>query len=107
MKYVIPKQTIADTRKKLIKNEPNAMAVPVLFNLLVDSLALHERKAYQYVLSNPDCTGKQIACSLGIQHNHTGNIMKRLFDYGLVTNVVLTDDSGLYYQWRGVVPDNG
>lgn len=107
MKHVITKQSIADTRKWLINNDPDALAVSILFNLLVDSLALHERKAYQYVLSSPDCTGKQIAWHLGIQHNHAGNIMKRLFDYGLVTNVVLTDDSGLYYQWRGVVLDNG
>lgn len=107
MKYVITKQSIADTRKRLIKDEPNALAVPVLFDLLVNSLALHERKAYQYILNNPDCTGKQIAWQFGIQHNHAGNIMKRLFDYGLVTNIVLTDDSGLYYQWRGVVLDNG
>lgn len=102
MKYVITKQTIADTRFQLIKDEPDALAVNVLFNLLVDSLALHERKAYRFVRDNPSCTSKQARRELEIQQNHVGNIMKRLLGYGLAEGETVTGEGSIYYRWTAI-----
>ncbi len=73
-----------------------------LRGLLIASLSNAENRAYEFVANKKPAVTSAVSAELGISIPNAGNILLRLYKFGLIQRRAESDESGLYYVWSKV-----
>jgi len=90
---------------KLSKNSKEKKRLPLLyyskngFQIIGELEAILEETFDLIKSRDGGITARDIAQAKGIAINSSSNRLKKLFDYGLIQRTIITDNSGVYFQY--------